>query len=139
VNTITFSQPILDPVMAIWSLGNGGDDANYTFSGSEPFTIIAGGPSEEYGGSSIVPNGSSDSVTGEEGNGTLQFIGTYSQITFTNSNYENWYGFTLGVDGIAPPVSTPEPASLALLGWSLAGLAAIRRRTRTPIADHRSR
>jgi hypothetical protein len=139
VNTITFSQPILDPVMAIWSLGNGGDDANYTFSGSEPFTIIAGGPSEEYGGSSIVPNGSSDSVTGEEGNGTLQFIGTYSQITFTNSNYENWYGFTLGVDGIAPPVSTPEPASLALLGWSLAGLAAIRRRPRTPIADHRSR
>lgn len=133
VNTITFSQPILDPVMAIWSLGQSGDDANYTFSGSEPFTIVAGGPSDEYGGSSIVPNGSADSVTGSEGNGTLQFIGTYSQITFTNTNYEFWYGFTIGVDGIAPPPVTgaPEPASVALLGLGLAGLAAIRRRTRT--------
>jgi PEP-CTERM motif len=133
VNTITFSKPILDPVMAIWSLGSGGDDANYTFSGSEPFTIVAGGPSDEYGGSSIVPNGGADSVTGSEGNGTLQFIGTYSQITFTNTNFENWYGFTIGVDGIAPPPVTgaPEPASVALLGLGLAGLGAIRRRTRT--------
>jgi hypothetical protein len=136
VNTITFSQPILDPVMSIWSLGNGGDDANYTFSGSEPFTIIAGGPSAEYGGSSIVPNGSADSVTGAEGNGTLQFIGTYSEITFTNTNPENWYGFTLGVDGIAPPPtpptpSIPEPASMALIGMGLAGLGVVRRRTRT--------
>jgi hypothetical protein len=123
VNTITFSQPITDPVMGIWSLGNGGDDANYTFSGAEPFTIIAGGPSEEYGGSSIVPNGGADSVTGAEGNGTLQFVGTYSQITFTNTNFENWYGFTLGVDGLAPPPpAVPEPSTWVMMLVGFAGL-----------------
>jgi hypothetical protein len=130
VNTITFSTPITNPVMAIWSLGSGGDDANYTFSGSEPFTIIAGGPSNEYGGSGLVPNGGADSVTGLEGNGTLQFIGTYSQITFTNTNFENWYGFTLGVDGIAPPSSVPEPFSLAIFATGLASLGLLRRRER---------
>jgi hypothetical protein len=123
VNTITFSKPITDPVMAIWSLGSGSDDANYTFSGAEPFTIVAGGPSNEYGGSSIVPNGGADSVTGAEGNGTLQFIGTYSQITFTNTNFENWYGFTLGVDGLAPPPSgIPEPSTWAMMLVGFAGL-----------------
>jgi hypothetical protein len=123
VNTITFSQPITDPVMAIWSLGSGSDDANYTFSGAEPFTIIAGGPSNEYGGSSIVPNGGADSVTGAEGNGTLQFVGTYSQITFTNTNFENWYGFTLGVDGLAPPPSgIPEPSTWVMMMLGFAGL-----------------
>jgi PEP-CTERM motif len=121
VNTITFSQPITDPVMAIWSLGDGNDDANYTFSGAEPFTIIAGGPSNEYGGSSIVPNGGADSVTGAEGNGTLQFVGTYKQITFTNTKFENWYGFTLGVDGLAPP-AIPEPSTWAMMLIGFAGL-----------------
>jgi PEP-CTERM motif len=129
VNTITFSEPIAGPVMAIWSLGDGSDDANYTFSGAEPFTIIAGGPSDEYGGSSIVPNGGADSVTGAEGNGTLQFVGTYSQITFTNTNNENWYGFTIGVDGLAPP-PVPEPSTwvMMILGFAGLGFAGYRQR-----------
>jgi PEP-CTERM motif len=127
-NTITFSVPVVDPIMAIWSLGNGGDNANYTFNASEPYTILAGGPSAEYGGTGLVPNGAADSVTGSEGNGTLQFLGTFSSITFTNTNYEYWYGFTIGVDAIAPPSNVPEPITLSLFGAGLAGAAAMRRR-----------
>jgi hypothetical protein len=127
-NTIVFSQPILDPVMSIWSLGSGGDNANYTFTQSEPYQIVAGGPSDEYGGGPLVPNGSAYSVTGSEANGTLYFVGTYSEITFTNTNFENWYGFTIGVDGIAPPSGVPEPITLSIFGAGLAGAAAMRRR-----------
>jgi hypothetical protein len=38
----------VNPVMAIWSLGQSGINANFTFTPSEPFTIESGGPSAEY-------------------------------------------------------------------------------------------
>ena len=131
VNSITFSVAVTDPIMAIWSLGSGGDDANYTFNSNETYQILAGGPSAEYGGQGLVPNGGDFSVTGSEGNGTLQFLGTFTQITFTNTNFEDWYGFTLGAFGIAPAQQNndvPEPFTLSLFGAGLAGAAALRRR-----------
>src|SRR5215831_13263544 len=67
VNTITFSTPVVDPVMAIWSLGAGGAPASFVFSASEPFSIQSGGPSAEFGGSAITQSGSV--VNGTEGNG----------------------------------------------------------------------
>ena len=70
-DTVTFSTPVVNPVMAIWSLGSSSIPAEFDFTASEPFTIEAGGPSAEYGGSSIyvVPlNG----VGGVEGNGRPQ-------------------------------------------------------------------
>lgn len=59
----------------------------------------------------------------------IEFLGNYSSITFTNPVDESWYGFTLGVAGIAvPPTSTPEPATLALVATSLALLGFARRK-----------
>jgi hypothetical protein len=126
VDTITFSQPIVDPIMAIWSLGQGGLLASFVFTASEPFTIQSGGPSAEYGGSSIV--GGLNLVSGIEGNGTIQFDGTFSQISWTNPQFENWYGFTIGATAVGEPSPVPEPATLALLGMGLMGAAAARRR-----------
>jgi hypothetical protein len=42
-NTITFSEAVTDPIMAIWSLGAPGNSASFNFTASEPFTIQAGG------------------------------------------------------------------------------------------------
>ena len=126
VQTITFSTPVVDPVMAIWSLGEGGINASFDFTNATP-VFVAGGVSVEYGGSSIVVSGSD--VSGNEGNGTVQFIGTYSSISWTNPTFENWYGFDVGVAGVS---AVPEPGSMGLLlaGLTLVGLAARRRQKR---------
>jgi hypothetical protein len=52
--------------------------------------------------------------------------GTFSAITWTNPVFENYYVFTIGVEGQA--VAVPEPGALALLALGLAGLGFSRRR-----------
>ena len=126
VDTITFSHPVTNPVMAIWSLGQGGIDASFQFR-DEPFAVESGGPSNEYAGQSITKSG--DAVFGIEGNGTIQFFGTYSQITWTNPVFENWYGFDVGVQAV------PEPATWAIMLMGFGGLgAAMRSRRRAATA-----
>src|SRR6185503_19455171 len=107
VNTITFSSAVLNPVMAIWSLGQGGDPTRFLFTNNN-ISLEAGGPSLEYSGQSITLGG--QTVTGVEGNGTIQFNGLVTSISWTNPDYEFWYGFTVGTPGVA---GAPEPAAWA--------------------------
>ena len=121
METITFSSPVVDPVFAIWSLGQTGITASFDFlsKSPEPFTLISGGPSHEFAGSSITVNG--QTVTGNEGNGVIQFDGTFDTISFTTPNFENFYAFTVGEDATLTP-SVPEPATLSLFGLGLAAI-----------------
>ena len=106
-NTLTFSQPIVNPVMALLSLGNPGLEITYTFSA--PFTILSGGPSQSFGGSSVFQVASNE-VGGTEGNGTIQFTGTFTSLSWTVGGEEFWHGFTIGIAGVA---TVPEPSSLS--------------------------
>ena len=117
VGTISFSAPVSNPVIAIWSLGSPSIAASFTFDATP--TLQAGGPNSIYSGSSIVVNG--NIVSGNEGNGVILFNGTYSSISWTSTN-ENWYGFTVGTAVI------PIPPALWLFGSGLLGLIGIARR-----------
>lgn len=124
VDTVTFSQAVVNPVFSIWSLGQGGNTASFHFLGATP-VFVAGGPGAEYGGSSISVSG--NDVLGTEGDGTVQFMGTFTSISWTNPVAENWYGFDVGVAGVAAVVPEPGSWGMLLAGLTLTGLA-IRRR-----------
>ncbi|HEY7900763.1 MAG TPA: PEPxxWA-CTERM sorting domain-containing protein, partial [Caulobacteraceae bacterium] len=126
IDTVTFSKPVTNPIIAIWSLGSGGNPAAFDFPVNEPVTIEAGGPSAEYGGSSITLSG--NNVLGSEGNGTIQLTGTFTSISWTTPASENWYGFTVGVAAV------PEPATWALMLVGFAGLGAALRLRRGAFA-----
>jgi len=127
LETISFSSTVVDPIFAIWSLGAGGAPASFNFSSKsgQPFSLLGGGPSAEFGGSALTSTGSV--VNGVEGNGLVQFSGAFDSITFTTPNFENYYAFTVGYDATLTPPSVPEPATLSLFGLGVAALPLLRR------------
>jgi hypothetical protein len=123
LQTLTFSQAVVNPVFAIWSLGQPSIDASFDFTQTP--TFIAGGPSAEYGGTAITVDG--NTVHGQEANGTVMFQGTFQTISWTNPVFEDWYGFDVGFQTVA---AVPEPSTWAMmiLGFFGIGFMAFRQR-----------
>lgn len=120
LQTVSFSEPVHNPVVAIWSLGQPGLEASFVFDQTP--TFISGGPSAEFGGTPITVSG--NTVSGLEGNGTVMFLGDYSSLSWTNPQFENYYGFTVGATAV------PEPGTLAMgsvVGAGVLGFVAKRR------------
>jgi hypothetical protein len=143
---ITFTNgTVINPLIAIWSLGSSATPASFVFSGaSSDVLLLTGGSDAQYGGGSIfVGNGTTQSdcsvalygasscsavaegstVTGLEGSGVIEVIGTFgpsTPITFTTPQNENYYAFTVG-EGLVP-----EPETLSLLGLGLLALPLLR-------------
>lgn len=112
--TLSFSQPVTDPVMAISSLGTASRGSRWTFNA--PFTVLTFGAG--YNGSGFMTGSlGNNTLLGYEGNGTLRFHGTYSTISIDVADGENWAAFTVGI---------PAPGSAVAGG--LAGLWGMRRR-----------
>ncbi|MBX3379625.1 MAG: hypothetical protein KF805_05995 [Phycisphaeraceae bacterium] len=100
-HTLTFSPPVENPIMAIVSLGQPSITVTYDFD--VPFTILSFGPGY-WGGPGTLNNVGGKRLTGVEGHGTIQFIGTVSSINWTIPNPETWHGFTVGIlNGVPCP------------------------------------
>lgn len=127
VHTFTFSSAVVNPVLAVVSLG-GLVPTSYTFS--SPFTIVSQGAGSTFGGCSTCLTVSGNTLTGNEGDGIIQFNGTFTSLSFTAANGEYWNGFTIGTAGATV---VPEPASIGLAGIVLAGGALLLRRRKTSL------
>ncbi len=117
LHTITFGAPVVNPIMEVVSLGQPGLGTQYAFSLSagQSMSILAQGPSNAYGGCATCLSLSGTTLTGNEGDGIIQFTGTFSSLSWTGANPEYWNGFTFGVTGLAPTSGAPEPATWGML------------------------
>lgn len=125
---VTLSEAIKDPIMAIVSLGNSSTPTTYDFD--SPFTIVSQGAGHWGGTATSLTQLPGDILSGAEGHGTIQFIGTFSTFEWVVPTPENWHGFTFGIrtTEAIEPTPAPEPATIAIVGIGLAGMMWSRRR-----------
>ena len=112
--TLSFSQAVTNPYFAGLSLGQpGGYFVTYEFDATP--TLISSGQGY-WGGCATCLTVSGNNLIGEEGHGVVQFMGSFTSISWTVPVAETWHGFQVGVNAI------PEPETYALM---LAGLGAV--------------
>lgn len=138
--SLSFSQTVLNPVFSFVSLnGNGYAFLNQDFEilsyGAGLGAAAPGNNSCGHWGCGSVTKQVVDLGGGNfeyrligtgEPHGTIRFTGAFDSLTWRSMTAENWNGFTVGVQAIAP-AAVPLPATWLLMVAGGAGLLASRR------------
>ena len=117
-NTVTFSTPVINPLLAIVSLNGPG----FTFAGTPSLEVLSSGCGAYGCGTLQVSGNMLSTVGGGEGHGLVRLNGTFTSITFAGGN-EYWRGIQVGITDAA----IPEPATWMSIAGGLM-LLAFRRR-----------
>jgi hypothetical protein len=107
--TLTFNQTVSNLVMNVWSMGSSGNTGSYLFN--QPFTILS-----QNGNLSAVGN----ELLGNEGAGTIQFLGSFSSMSWTVSSPEG-SAWNIGATSTSA-AAVPEPGQVAASLLLLSGI-----------------
>lgn len=118
--TLTFSEAIENIFIAMVSANNNVIDFGTAI------TVDSNGRGY-WGAGNPVVNGAGTGFTGVgEVHGVFKAAGEFTSLSFSHLT-ENWHGFTLGIEGLAPS-SVPAPGTLLILLSGLLGLRISRRK-----------
>jgi hypothetical protein len=102
IDTVTFSEPVSNPVLAVYNLGTGFAEESASLLFDVPVTVLSSGLNA--GGAMYFGNemlvAVDGGVSGVGGNGLVELEGTFSTIAWTNPNdtpYASYTGLTVGV------------------------------------------
>ncbi|MDO6486811.1 PEP-CTERM sorting domain-containing protein [Colwellia sp. 6_MG-2023] len=125
--TLSFSESVANIVFSYVSLNDNGYSFDQDFDilsvgsveGNEDGYFGAGTSTKE-----IIDHGNGNIeyrlVGAGEAHGTIQFKGSFDQLTWNSLNNETWNGFTVGIEGTTTEV--PEPTTLAIFSLAMFGL-----------------
>jgi len=131
--TITFSGgAVIDPFFAINSLGNPTQESptSMTFGPTGVAAALLSSNNngvDAYWGTGVCTL-VGNTLSGKECSGVVRLSGTFTSITVSANQPENWYGFTVGA--LRTQSTVPEPSTYVLMAVGLAGLGFVARRRR---------
>jgi hypothetical protein len=102
IDAVTFSEPVSNPVLAVYNLGTGFAEESASLLFDVPVTVLSSGLNAGgvmyFGNEMLVAV--DGGVSGVGGNGVVELEGTFSTIAWTNPNdtpYASYTGLTVGL------------------------------------------
>lgn len=92
-NRLTFEPAVSGLVMGIVSLGQPAANVKYTFDVDIDLLSFGAG----FWGNGVIEVEGTNTISGSEGHGAIQFAGSISEVTWEVVNGESWHGFTVGI------------------------------------------
>jgi hypothetical protein len=130
LQTLTFSQPVSNIVMNVWSMGADVIDGINSYSFNQPFTILSSNAGQ-YPSMPYSLSASGNTLSGFEGAGTIQFTGTFTSLSWNVTAPELYSVWNIGVTSASAPSAVPEPGQVAaslLLLSGIGGYVFVKRR-----------